>query len=225
MIKEDPYKIKFQKMDPWICDIFQVIKKDLRNEHLLRSPVFIQKHFSKRSLDKLTIEEFSNAYVNEVAEGDEELGEKIVARWVMKNAEIYHFFVTELSKINSKYDEIEELPLDTSSFLLQTALDRFGATLTYIFCILNSVVLTEEQLLKLREVALLEKSQMPAQEKPILKSVEAVQEYYEKEIRKLTEKYERRMQGIERKYVQDLEGFKKQIAKLHKKLGEKTVGV
>jgi hypothetical protein len=226
MIKEDTYKIKFEKLDPWKYDIFQMIKKDLRNDHLLKSPAFVQKHFAKRALDKLTIEEFSGGYLNEVAEGDEELGEKIVTRWILKNAELYQFFVTELSKIDPKYDEIENLSPEVSSCLLNTSVSQFGASATYIFCILNAVVFTEEQLGKLREVAIAEKAQMKlCEEERSLASVEAVKEHYEREMRKLIEKHEKRMQGVERKYVQDIEGLKKQIGQLHKKLGDMAVGV
>lgn len=224
MIKEDPYSLKFDKLGPWVIDIFQVIKKELRNDHLLKSPAFIQKYFPKRSLDKLTIDEFANAYVKEIAEGNEELGEKVVARWVLKNAELYQFFVTELSKINPKYDEIDDLSAEISSFLLNTSVNRFGASATYIFSVLNAVIFSEEQFCKLREMALLEKSQeKPLEVKRTFESMEAIQEHYEKEIRKLTEKYEKRMQGVERKYIQDVEGLRKQIAQLHKKIGERLV--
>ncbi len=220
MIKEDSYRIKFDKLQPWINDIFQAVKKDLRNDHLLKTPSFVQKYFPKRALDKLTNEEFAAAYLKEIAEGDEELGEKVVARWVMKNAELYQFFATELSKVNPKFDEIESLPPEVSSFLLNTSVGQYGAAPTYIFCVLNAVVLTEEQLNRLREMAVAESAQSKTQEeKRSFDSIESVREHYEKEIRKLTEKYEKRMQGVERKYVQDVEGLKKQISQLHKKLG------
>jgi hypothetical protein len=226
MIKEDPYRIKFEKLQPWMIDIFQVMKKDLRNDHLLKNPSFAQKHFPKRGLDKLSNEEFAAAYVKEIAEGDEELGEKVVARWVMKNAELYHFFATELAKINPKFDEIESLTPEVSSFLLNTAVSQFGASATYIFCIMNAVVLAEESLLKLREVAIAEKAQAaPVEEKQSFESADAVREHYTKELRKLTEKFEKRLQGVERKYVQDVDGLKKQISGLHKKLGERAVAV
>ena len=226
MIKEDPYRIKFEKLQPWSVDIFQVLKKDLRNDHLLKNPSFAQKHFPKRGLDKLTNEEFAGAYAGEIAEGDEDLAEKVVARWVMKNAELYHFFAAELTKINPKFDEIESLSPEISSFLLNTSVSQFGAPATYIFCIMNAVVLAEESLLKLREVAIAEKTQAaPSEEKQSFESVEAVREHYTKEMRKLTEKLEKRLQGMERKYVQDVDGLKKQIAGLHKKLGERAVAV
>lgn len=224
MTVEDPYKIKLDKLQPWISDIFQAIRKDLKNEHLLKTPSFIQKHFPKRAVDKLTLDEFTGAYLKDIAEGDEELGEKVVARWILKNAEIYQFFVEELSKINPKYDEIENLSSDVSSFLLNTSVGRFGASVTYIFCVFNAVVISEEQLLKLKDMALAEKAQVkPVEEKEAFESVDALKSHYEKEMRKLTEKCEKRVQGIERKYVQDVEGLRKQIAQLHKKLGERVV--
>jgi hypothetical protein len=226
MIKEDPYRIKFEKLQPWVNDIFQAVKKDLRNDHLLKTPSFVQKYFPKRALDKLTSEEFTAAYVKEIAEGDEELGEKVVTRWVMKNAELYQFFATELSKINPKFDEIGSLPPEVSSFLLNTSVGQFGAAATYIFCVMNAVVLSQEQLASLREMAIAESAQAKTrEEKRSFESVDAVREHFEKEICKLTEKYEKRLQGVERKYVQDIEGLRKQIAQLHKKLGEKSVGV
>lgn len=215
MLKEDLYKIKFNKLLPWAQEIFHPIKKDLKNDHLLKNPSFAQKHFPKRAVDKLTTEEFAAAYMQEIVEGDEELGEKVVARWVMKNAELYEFFATQLSKVNPKFDEIESLTPEVSAFLLNASLAQFGAAATYIFCVMNAVVLTEEQFAKLRELALVKEEQV---------TTEPVKDY-EKEIRKLTEKYEKRIQGIERKYIQDVEGLKKQIAQLHKKLVEKSVAV
>jgi hypothetical protein len=226
MIKEDSYKIKFDKLQPWINDIFQAVKKDMRNEHLLKTPSFVQKHFAKKAVDKLTLQEFASAYQKEIAEGDEDLGEKVIARWVLKNAELYQFFASELSKINPKFDEIDSISNEASAFLLNASIRQFGASATYIFSIINAVVFTEEQLSKLREIALAEKAnEAPKEEKSSFGSIDAVKEHYEKEMRKLSEKCEKRMQGVERKYIQDVEGLKKQIAQLHKKLGEKTVGV
>lgn len=226
MIKEDLYKVKFQKLQPWLNEIMSVIKKDLKNEHLLKTPSFVKKHFPKRAIDKLTNEEFAAAYLKEVAEGDEELGENIVARWVMKNAELYQFFASELSKVNPKFDEIESLSPETGAQLLNTSIGQFGAVTTYIFSVMNAVVLSEEQMLKLREMAIAQTAQTPIkEEKNSFLSIEQTCEHYEKEIRKLTEKYEKRMQGVERKYVQDVEGLKKQISQLHKKMGAAAVGV
>src|SRR5262245_31906385 len=121
MIKEDSCKIKFEKLSPWITEIFQVLKKELKNDHLLKTPSFVQKHFPKRTIDKVTAEEMAAAYLKEMAEGDEELGEKVITRWVMKNAELYQFFVTELSKINPKFDEIESFPPDVGVHLFNTS--------------------------------------------------------------------------------------------------------
>jgi len=220
-MKEDSYKLKFEKLQPWTNLIFQAVKKDLKNDHLLKTPTFVKKHFPRRALDKLTTEEFAAAYMQEIAEGNEELGGNVVARWVMKHAELYQFFAEELSKVNPQFDAIESLPPEVASFLLNTSVGRFGATATFLFCVMNAVVLTEEQLGKLREMALAEKARSEVQEeRPTALSSDALKEHYEKEMRKLTEKYEKRVQGIERKYLQDVSGLKKQIAQLHRKLGE-----
>lgn len=226
MIKEDSYRIKFERLQPWIPVIFQVIKKDLRNDHLLKNSAFAQKHFPKRALDKLTNEEFAAAYIKEICEGDEELGEKVSAHWVMKNAELYQFFVTQLSKINPQFDEIQSFSPEFSGPLLTHSVSEFGATAVYIFCVMNAVVLTADQFDFLRDLALQEvAATKPQQEKGSFGSVEEACLHYEKEMRKLTEKYEQKMQGTQRKYFQDIEGLKKQIGQLHKKLGEKAVGV
>ncbi len=226
MIQEDSYKIKFEKLEPWTAEIFQVAKKDLRNEHLLKTPSFAQKHFPRQALDKLTSEEFGAAYYKEITEGNEELGEKVVAHWVMKHAELYEFFAAELSKINPQFDQIVSLPADVSSFLLNTSVGKFGALATYLFCVMNAGVLPDEQLIKLREMALSEKSSAQLkEEKPVLDSLDQMKEHYERQMRKLTEKYEKRMQGLERKYIQDTEGLKRQISMLHKKMGDACASV
>ena len=143
---------------------------------------------------------------------------------MIKNADLYNFFAYELAKINPKYNEIESISDEMSVFLLNASIHQYGAISTYLFCILNAVVFTDQQLKKLREMALSEKAQQP-EEKPAFKSVDDVKEHYEKELRKVMEKCENKVQGLERKYIQDVEGLKKQIAQLHKKLAEKAVVV
>jgi hypothetical protein len=225
MIKEDPYKVRFEKLLPWSRDIFQPIRKDLKNEHLLKTPSFAQKHFPKRHLDKLTTEEMAAAYLREIAEGNEEMGEKVVTRWVMKNAGLYQFFATELSKINPQFDAIESFSPEVGAFLLNASVARYGAVAAYLFCVMNTVVFTEEQMQKLREMALAEtETVQPQTEQGPPETVQAVKEHYEKLVRRITEKWEHRLQGLERKYVQDTEGLKKQIAQLHRKLGSISVG-
>ena len=135
--------IQLEKILPWAPEIFQAIKKDLRNEHLLKTPAFVQKYFSKRPLDKLTAEEMAAAYFQEIREGDEELGERVAGKWVAKNAELYHLFATELSKVNPEFHLIESIPSEICSHLLNTSVAQYGATATYLFCVLNSVRLPE----------------------------------------------------------------------------------
>ncbi len=216
MLKEDSYRLKFEKLTPWIDEIFQVIRKDLKNEHLLKTPSFVKKHFPNRAVDKIATHELASAYIKEITEGDEELGENIVTRWVMKNAEVYQFFASELSKINPKFDEIEFLSPEVSRVLVDTAVKQFGPVRTYLLCVMNGVVLSEDHFLLLREMALQEKPQI--EETPSFASTEELRDHYDKQMRKTVEKYESRMQGLERKYKQDVDGLKKQIAQLHKKM-------
>ena len=78
----------------------------------------------------------------------------------------------------------------------------------------------------MRALAIAESAQAKQQTEELsFESIEAVREYYEKEMRKRVEKYEKRLQGVERKYVQDIDGLKKQISQLHRKLGEKSVAI
>jgi len=152
----------------------------------------------------------------------DELGEWLTTRWVLKHAELYQFFAGELTKINPKFDEIAQIPSENAQLMLRYSVNQFGATTTYIFSILNSVMFAEEDYLKLREAALKElETKVIAEESAFpQETVEAIKSRYEKEIQKLTDRYEKRLQGVERKYFQDVEGLRKQISQLHKKIGE-----
>jgi len=223
MIKEDPFKKKIALLQPWMNLIVNTIKKEIKNEHLRKEFWLVQKYFQKKAIEKLNVEELSDAYFKEVAlEGNEEVGEWLTTRWVLKNAELYQFFAGELTKINPKFDEIAEIPSESSHLMLRHSLSQFGAMTTYIFSVLNSVMFAEEDYLKLREAALKELETKAAEEELALpkETLEAVKSRYEKEILKLTEKYEKRLQGMERKYFQDVDGLRKQVSQLHKKIGE-----
>src|SRR5690242_12352675 len=100
MIQEDPYQLKFAKLLPWAAEIFQAIKREIKGDYVRQHPQFVYKHFQKRALDKLTMEEITAACTQEITDGNEEFAEWVVTRWVMKHAEMYQYFATELSKIN-----------------------------------------------------------------------------------------------------------------------------
>lgn len=220
MIQEDLSQIKFGKLKPWESEIFQLIRKDIKGEYLRQHPQFIHKHFQKKAIDKLTAEEIVRAASQEIADGNEAFAEWAVARWVMKNSEIYQYFASELMKINPKFDEIALIQDDVAERLLKMATVQFGAKRTYIFAVMNSVSFSQQTFDKLRAAAEAEPSVV--NEEVVGETVEAVKAHYEQMIQKMTDKYEKRLQGLEKKYIVDTEGLKKQIAQLHKKLGEQS---
>jgi hypothetical protein len=219
MIQEDPSQVKFGKLAPWAAEIFQLIKKDLKGEYLRQNPQFVHKHFQKKNVEKLTNEDLVQACTQEISDGNEAFAEWAGARWVMKNAEIYQFFATELTKINPQFDQIEVIPEGVETNMLKTATQHFGAKRTYIFAVLNAVRFSQKAYEQLRAAAEAEVETSPAV-KVEGETVESVKARYESMIQKMTDKYEKRLQGLEKKYVVDMEGMKKQISQLHKKLGE-----
>lgn len=219
MIKEESYQVKFELLHPWANEILNAVKKELKSEHLMKNPQFVHKHFPRKIAQKLTIEEMTGAYIQEIKEGNEEIGELVASRWVLKHAEMYHFFAEELTKINPKFDEIERISDEQSVLLIEMAESRFGASKTYVFSILNSVQFADSPYAALRQRA--ENAPLEAKivETPSLDiSVEELRKKHAQEILKLTEKYENRLLGVQKKYAQEVEGLKKQIAGLHRKL-------
>ncbi len=214
MSNDDLYRVKFEQLKPWIDGIFQVIKKDVKNEHLKKDAKFAAKHFPKCAFDKITTDELVQPYLQEVAEGNEELGEWLASRWILKHTDVYEYFVMQLSQINPDFDQIEVIPDAAAEKMIVFAVGHFGAAATYIFSVFNSARFSPPYYAKLREAALVQEKQEVVE--PQGQSLEVVQ----KQLQKLTEKYEKKFQGLERKYIDDVAGLKKQIAGLHKKLRE-----
>ncbi len=210
MIEEKTYKVKFELVEPWTFQILSEIKRELKNDHLPKNPAFSAKYFSKKAIQKLTVEEMSQAYLTELKEGNEELGEWVASRWVLKNTEVYQYFVTMLERINPNYDEIEEIEDAKGDPMMQQSCILNGAIPTYIFSVFNQVAFTPAVYEKLREKALAEmKNSSEAKEE---KKID-----YEEVIRKLTDKYEKKLLGLQNKYTADTASLKKQIANLHRK--------
>ncbi len=216
MIKEQLYSEKFAHLEPWVESIFTSVKKDLRNEHLRKNPQFVNKYFSKRPLNKITSSELQDAYYKEILEGNEEIGEWVVARWMFKNAEIYQFFAVNLSKINPDFEQIEEIPEDKALVLMRQAVAQFGAVATYVFSVFNAVSFPAGIFQALRDEAVQAVPSAEVAEEAL--SLEDLKAKYEREIAKLTDKFEQKMQGMQRKYTDDVQGFKKQIAQLQRRL-------
>lgn len=218
-MEEEAYREKFAKLQPWTNQILNEVKKELKTEHLRSDLSFAKKHFAKKYVDKLTVEEMAPAYLQEINDGNEEVGEWIASRWVMKHADVYHLFSELLSQFNPKFDEIEEIPDQIAKKLLQISVPEHGARNTYIFCILNSVRLPIPQYNDLRILAEKEETRGEEMPQPVAEeSAEEVKLKYEKELQRLNEKHEKKFLGFQKKYAQDVQGLKKQIAALQRKL-------
>jgi hypothetical protein len=219
MLMEETYKKKFEGLLPWGEQIIQAVKKELKNEHLPKNRSFVMKYFPKATVAKLTTEELTSAYLKEIAEGNEEVGEWVASRWVLRNGEIYQFFAQALTEINPKFDEIKAIPDDKGKLIVQRAISLFGAAPTYIFSIFNEVVFSAELYADLQKKAALEVEVAEKSEPAVQgESVEALKERHQKELSKIIDKYEQKLVGFHKKYTQDVDGFKKQIAALQRRL-------
>lgn len=222
MLKDADYKEKFQLLSPWMVAIIDVVKKDLKNEHLKKDKVFFKKHFPGKQLKSLTSEELSQVYTAVIADGEENLGEFITTRWLLKKTEVYDLFEERLRSVNPKFDEIEELELDFSRELVQESSRSFDPVSTYIFSVMNSVVFPEEAYKELEKTALAfqeeEKGAITREQEE--RDLEVLQKKHEREISRLVDKYEKKLSGIQKKYLNDTENLKKRIAVLQKNCQE-----
>lgn len=215
-MKEMSFCEKIEILQPVLYDILNDIRKELKNEHLRKDFVFTNKFFAKKAIEKVTVAELVEGYLNALREGNEEAGEWIASRWMLKHPEVYQFFAEQLSAINPKFDEIERIADGDAEKIKDKAVETFGPKVTYIFSVLNSVAFPEFVFEDLKNKAA---SQVPTViESDTMGSVEELKKKYETSLAKLIEKYEKRLQSLEKKYVQDMEGYKKQIASLQRRL-------
>ncbi len=225
MYKDANYKEKFTDLKEWFPYVIEIVKKDLRNEHLKKDPYFIKKFLSSKNIHKLTTEELAEAYLKAIQEEEkgEEIGEFITSRWLLKNSDLYEFFEQELTKIDPDFSNLEEIAPESAMKLIGASIDQFGAPETYLFSVLNSVVFPKETFTHLQQLANTHKSNKEEQAKQIdLKmNAESIQKNYEREMARMVDKYEKKLSGLQKKYVTDVENFKKQVAQLQRKLQEK----
>jgi hypothetical protein len=172
MIKELSYKNKFELLALWNKEIIQAVKKEIKTECVKKDSLIAPKLCDRKLVDKLSFEEMTMICLNKITEGgDEELGEWVTSRWVFKHAEIYQFFAQELSAINPKFDEIEAIEPDKENKLLQMAIEQYGASNSYIFCVLNSVVFSEKAYAGLRAAAEVELKEKQNKEETLQRPV------------------------------------------------------
>lgn len=220
MLKETGYQEKFELLRPWLADIIDVVKKDLRNEHLKIDKEFCRRYFLGKNFIHVPLQEMADAYYRDIHDGNVGLGEFIASRWLLKNTDVYGFFEKVLKTVSDDFDELEELPEEIAAPLLKGAVSEFGATRTYLFSVLNSVVFPEAVYDGLRKLALeeTEKMRQEAETVQVAESLEAMQKRHSREMSAMSDRYEKKLNGLQRKYLRDMEIMKKQVSRLQKKL-------
>ncbi len=217
--KEFGYQEKFILIKPWFREIIEVVKRDLKNEHLKKDREFCKRYFFGRGVSHIRVEEMVPAYEKDIAEGNVGLAEFISTRWLFKNTDVYGYFEEKLSTIDADFEALESLADEQAIPLMDSAVKQFGATRTYIFALLNGVVFSDALFEKLKEMA--EKETVVMEEKNRIKteaeSMEVLKQRHAREVSALTGRFEKKMRGMEKKYLRDTEGLKKQIANLQKK--------
>jgi hypothetical protein len=208
---------------PYLVD---TVKKDLRNEHLKKDVFFVKKFLSSKNIHKVTTEELAQAYHKAIQEEEqgEELAEFITSRWLLKNSELYEFFERQLSAINPDFTNIEELQAAQAQAIIEASVRQFGASQTYLFSVLNSVVFPKESFQKLKTQAQQDQHKQQEETRTVNEQLtqEQMRKNYERELARLEDKYEKKLVGLQKKYVTDVENLKKQLAQLQRKLQDKS---
>lgn len=222
MLKNATILEKFKLLDPWIPSIISDVKKDLKNEHLKKDFRFAKKYFGNKQLNKITSEELVEGYSNALTQEElaESLAEYISHRWLLKHTEVYQYFEDKLREIHPDFTELEEIEKNQSLRLMEEAVQHFGAPNTYLFCVINSVVLPAEVYEVLRQKAkhTMDETKHQAQHHAEQASLANIHDSYQQQIARLTDKYEKKLSGLERKYINDTDTLKRQISLLQKKL-------
>lgn len=216
-------KNPFLAVRPWIADILHAIKKDIKADHLAVDRNFYKIHFGARPLNKLTLEEIFTVYEKELLDGNEELVEWAVNRWVFKHGDLYQRFANQLSLIHPEFYTIESLTEEQSERLIASLSDS-SASEIYLFSRLNGVVFPESIFERLRIAAEKESEEAKAaevrerDEESVIKELERLR----RDASRFKEKYEDKLAGVQRKYQTDIEALKKQIRSLQQKLGNQA---
>lgn len=224
MQQDISYQQKFSQLRPWLDSLFEAVKKELRNDHLKADIRFYKKHFASKTPAKLTLPEISEAYAKEIIEeGNEQLGEFISNRWLLKHGDIYNYFAEQLTTINPNFDQITEIDPTRSREIAHKGVEQFGALNIYIFSVLNSVSFPQRIFEELADLARQTQSQAAdqVQEAEQQRSLDNILKIHALEMSRMIDKYEKKLAGLQKKYVDDTTALKKQMAALQRKLSEK----
>jgi len=211
---------QFETLQPWLPRLLEGLKREIKTEHLSKNPLFYRSYFGTRPLNRLTTEEIVAAYQKELIQGNEELSEWIVNRWVFNHGEIYEFFAERLAKINPDFSQIQNLDDAQSDAILDGAAEKFGALETYFFAKLNGVVFPEATFVRLRKSAEEEeaKTSLARQEAETEGNLQQQIQRYKRENERIQERCDSRIAGVMRKYATDIEALKRQIRALQQRV-------
>lgn len=222
MYKDSTFKEKFAILKEWNPEIIELVKKDLKNEHLKQDYVFAKKYLPGKNIHKVTADDLIEAYGQaiEKEENGEKIAEFIANRWMLHSAEIYGYFETELAKINPDFDAIEKIEAPVATKLINDSVTQFGALNTYLFSVINSVAFDKADFDKLQKLSRSEKETNKANQEKAAeeKSFEDMVRDFEQRLARIEDKYEKKIDGLQKKYVKDTDMLKKQVATLQRKL-------
>jgi hypothetical protein len=224
MYKNATNKEKIAILKIWMPSIIEVIKKDLKNDHLKKDPIFVKHYFASKNLQKITTEELVEAYITALSNeaGADKIFDMISYFWLSKKSEVYDYFETVLSKINPNFTEIDQIDNERSQSIITSSVGLFGAPTTYVFSVLNSVVFSDEAYKNLKEKAEKEFKDKIHSEEELTKELAVMNdvESLKREVARLTDKYEKKLSGLQKKYLIDTEALKKQVSSLQRKMAQ-----
>jgi hypothetical protein len=211
-VKKATPKEKFDWIQEWHPYLFNLVKRDLRNEHLRNDPAFAKKYLGK-TFPKADTQELVEGYRAAIQDGQEGLVDFLFQAWLLKKTDIYHYFAEELSKISEDFTELDTLDSQVAKEISDKAVHQFGALDTILFALMNGVVfppsLFEELKKKAHEEERIKKKN--ADEQAAIKDREDLIRDYELRLQRLMDKYEKKLLGMEKKYHNDTAALKKQL--------------
>jgi len=210
-----PMETKFHLLQPWLHEILDSIRRDIKTDYLPASREVYRTHFGNRPLNRLTAQEIYAALSKELLQGNQDLAEWVVNRWVFKHGELYSHFAEKLGTITPDFGALKGLTEKQSEQMLEGARELYGVKSIYFFSVLNEVVLAPAVLQTLRQEVEAQK-ELSA---PVSSSDTISEEEHQKAMARITEKYEQKMAGILKKYTADVESLKSQVRALQKRVG------
>ena len=217
-----PFPDKFTRLQPLMQSVVEPIKSDLKKHHLKKDPAFVRKNFSTTNVTKIPVQELIEVYRRELPETSEQFGEWLGQLWMMKHTDIYDAFERTLTREVDDFTAVKELPEDLSRRLQTEAVEQFGAVQTYIFVLINDVVLAPailEDLASEAEQEFKEREVQGRQEQEE-RDLDTLRKQHERELRRLQDKYEKKFAGMEAKYWKDTERLRNENAALKQRLDE-----